>query len=87
MPDESIHLRRDTLPHPVPPHVDQGGDARELLADFVQGVLLDRQAMRFDQCFKRRDLPGPGGASYRNLTEILPIFYNFAPWTLYTYSE
>ena len=25
--------------------------------------------------------------SYRNLTEILPIFYNFAPWTLYNYSE
>jgi hypothetical protein len=30
---------------------------------------------------------GQGAPLYRNFTNLLPIFYNFAPWILYIYSE
>ena len=44
------------LPHPLPPQVHQGGQARELLADLVHGLLFGGQPMRFDQRLDGLDL-------------------------------
>ena len=47
------------LPHRLPPHVDHGGQAGELLADFVEHFLFDRPPIALQELLERGDLGGP----------------------------
>jgi hypothetical protein len=47
---------KDDVPHRLPPHVDHRGQAGELLADFVEHLLFDRQPMGLQQLLECGDL-------------------------------
>ena len=49
------HLRQ-VLTHSLPPTIDQGRNASELLTDLVQGGFLPRQPVRLQSCFDRLEL-------------------------------
>ena len=55
-PRRQDNLVLHIVPHPLPPHVEHGGSIGELLVDFVEHALFDRQSIGLQQRLERGDL-------------------------------